>query len=447
MAVSGMEIFKMLPRTNCRDCKSPSCLAFAMKVAGGKAQFDECPHLSEDSRQKLEGLMSPPIKTVQIKKGQREILLGGEKVIFRHDESFYHPTAFSVLIPSGLDEAELAKALREIESLQFERAGEKIFIDAVALDDDGSPPDEWINYAAFIHENSFLPLAVRIKRGGIAQKLLERTGKDGVLFYLDEEAAKEWDQSPPDNPGLYPVTALPASNIESALALGEKFSTRGWKNALIAIKSSSPAGILEALTSIRHGALKGNIRNLGYPALLWPQTQDTDLSNVLAAVTRYGSMVALRTRVPHEILPCLTLRQNVFTDPRRPIQVEAKLYRFGDVNPDSPALVTTNFSLTYFTVAQEIEASRTPAYLLVIDTDGTSVLTAWASDRFGEKDILKGIEKSDLSSMISHRNIIIPGYVATLKEEIEGNSSWKVIVGPREASGIPRMMRSLFKAG
>jgi len=439
---SGMEIFKLLPRTNCRDCGSPSCLAFAMKVAAGKIEFGKCPHLSTESQKKLEELMEPPLRNVIIKRENKTINLGGEKVLFRHDESFYNPTALAILYKGDGSEKDIKRWLDRLEKLTFERAGAILAPDMIAFEDDGDEIGKTALTIQRLFEFSDLPLIIKTGRESLIESLMEKSSFPANVVYLTHNNT---DNILSRLSKKNIIIALPVINIESAGETGKHLLFLGIKNAIFAVEGDSAGDRLDLLTSLRRGALVSRERELGFPTLVWQTGEDDNLPSVCTAIMKYGSIAVVASTDPDIVLPYLTLRHNIFTDPRRPVQVEAKLYRFGDVTDKSPVYVTTNFSLTYFTVAQEIEASRSPSYLLVVDTDGTSVLTAWAADRFNGNTIIKSLQSEKVEDIVSHGEIIIPGYVSTLKEDIEQSSSWKVIVGPREATGIPVFIRRKLK--
>lgn len=435
-----MDIFKLLPKTNCKECKSPSCLAFAMKMAAGRASFEQCPHLSDESRIKLEELMLPPIIQFEIRRGRKTLQMGGEKVIYRHEESFYSPTAVAVEIPTGLFGDELRKKVEKIENLRFERVGQEMSVDFIALEDDGE--ESFADYAGDVFSKTALPLAVKTERPAIVEKILSWNENAGVLICTTVENIKN-NADGFKKPGFIPAAMV--ETVEEAKNAGAVFKEVGIKNALFAVVSSKHFDALKILYRCRLEALAYKKREFGYPALLWDEPSEMRYYNAAAGIMKHASLVVLSDDSPDRVLPLLTLRQNIFTDPRRPIQVEAKVYEIGQVNEHSPVIITTNFSLTYFSVAQEIEAARTPSYLLIIDTDGTSVLTAWSADRFNPKTILEGIEKSGVFEKVKHREIVIPGYVAMLKEELEEASEYRVRVGPREAAGIPEYLRKLSR--
>jgi acetyl-CoA decarbonylase/synthase complex subunit gamma len=199
------------------------------------------------------------------------------------------------------------------------------------------------------------------------------------------------------------------------------------------------------LTQIRRLALKKNNRNLGYPALVVVDNTDPyeEAMEAAAYISKYAGMVLIRGIEQWEALALLTLRQNIYTDPQKPLQIEPKLYHIGQVTEKSPVLVTTNFSLSYYTVLGEVEASKVPSYIISVDTEGMSVLTAWAAEKFTPEKISITIQKFGVEGTVKHKNLIIPGYVAVMSGDLEEQSGWKIIVGPKEAAGIPSFLKNL----
>lgn len=441
-----MQIFKLLPRTNCKECGSPSCLAFAMKAAAGKADYKNCPHITEESLKTLNEMMEPPVKKVVIKREEREIILGNEKVLFRHDETFYNQTALGVEIPPGLGDHCLNSVIRLIEEFNVNRAGQDLYPDIIAASEKGEDYSSSAEYFCHIHEISTFPLLFKFKHPETLKIFTEKISDQSIVIFPDFETDPNGDILKLLSERECPV-ALPCRNLDEVEKTAKIFETNGIQKGIIALAGDNPADMLDILTSMRKGAITDGKRNLGYPTLIWSRDEETEAGDISTAIMKYGSIGIINSTDTSRWLPYLTLRQNIFTDPRRPIQVEAKLYEFGSVNSYSPVLITTNFSLTYFTVAQEIEASRIPAYLLIVDTEGTSVLTAWSSDRFNAGKILDAVEKENLRNMVSHNKLIIPGYVGPLKGDMEEISSWEIVVGPREALDLPKFLRNMEKAG
>ncbi len=439
-----MQIFKLLPRTNCKECGSPSCLAFAMKVAAGKADYKNCPHITEESLKTLNEMMEPPVRKITIKRGEREIILGDEKVLFRHDETFYNQTALAVEIQPGLGENCLNSIIGLIEKYNINRAGQDLHLDIIAASENGEDPSTAVEFFIHIYEVSTYPLLFRFKNSPTLEMFAQKVNHEGIIIFPDFEKEPDKDILKLLSEKCIPV-ALPCRNLEDVEKTAKLFETFKIKNGIIALTECKSSEMLDILTSMRKGAIADGKRCLGYPVIIWSKDEETELGDISTAIMKYGSIGVIKSTDSAQWLPYLTLRQNIFTDPRRPIQVEAKLYEFGSVTPKSPVLITTNFSLTYFTVAQEIEASRIPAYLLIVDTEGTSVLTAWSSDRFNAKKILDAVENLNIKDLVSHNRLIIPGYVGPLKGDLEEISSWNILVGPREAVDLPKFLRNMEK--
>lgn len=387
-------------------------------------------------------MMEPPILEVTLKRGDKKITMGGEKVMFRHDETFYNPNAIGIKINPNLPDNQLFQNISRIESLSFERVGETLSVQMIALEDDGNIPN-FSTLCKKVYLNSSLPLAIITNNNQTLNEIIDWHSLEGLLIITGLENVSAFVGKLKNTEA---VLAIRVSDPDQCRQAGEFYRNRELKNCMFALEQPDPVRRLDTLYQVRSRALVFEDRILSFPVVLIARNGQPDEAYQAAeGVMKYASAVITSVSDPEVIYSLLTLRQNVFTDPRRPIQVESKLYSIGDVTPKSPVLVTTNFSLTYFTVAQEVETSRVPAYLLVVDTDGTSVLTAWSADRFNRKSITETIEKTDLTDIIDHNRIIIPGYVSMLKEEIEENTNFKVIVGPREGSGIPGFLKRLDK--
>lgn len=438
MEFTGLEIYKLLPKTNCRDCNFPSCLSFAMKVAGKKASYELCPHLSSQAKLAFQESAKPKIKPIKIYKGNRSLVIGDEKVLFRHEESFYHPAALAVKVPGGIDIEDFKKRLNFIKNFSLERAGEKFSLDIIALEDS----ENSIEFASVIlKETDFSVIVLRSSMENL-KKYVDLNKDRRLIFaginlsnyckYIDLIKDKE-------------VILALEEEEEKIETLVKNLECNGFENIILScLPSHSLRQKLKFLCGLRDGAVNRRIPWQGYPSFM--EVNFTGISAAAIAgifLIRYASLIILNDLSVEVLLSLLTLRQNIFSDPRRPIQVEPKLYPFGKVSPDSPIIVTTNFSLTYHLVSSEIESSLIPCYLLIIDTEGTSVLTAFASDKFSSEAIIKGADGFKVKNTVNHKTLIIPGYVSILKEDIESESDYKVIAGPKEASAISRFLKEL----
>ncbi len=440
MALTGLQIFKLLPKKNCKECGVPTCLAFAMKLAQKQASLNQCPYVSEEAKEELAAASQPPVKLVKIGK---ELEIGNETVLYRHEETFYHPTGVAVKVKDDMPDAELDEKLDKIAGLTFDRVGRTVSVDLVAV------------------ENSSGDAA---KFAAVAGKAVAKTKKAAVLISASPEALKAAGKTAGDRPLLYisdPSRALDAAAVAKELncplavraegldALAEltpKIREAGVEEIVLDAGTTELRATVEALTSARRLALK-NFRPLGYPTIAFVNSDDPHMQVVEAStcVAKYAGVVVMDGAEKWQVLPVLTTRMDIYTDPQTPAQVEAGLHKVGDPDDNSPVLITTNFSLTYYSVEGEVEASRVPSHILVVDTEGTSVLTAWASDKFNAESIAATIKKAELEGAVKHRKVVLPGYVAVLSGGVEDESGWKVAVGPKEASGIPNYLKNQWK--
>ena len=442
---SGLEIYKLLPRTNCKKCGYPTCLAFAMALASKKVDLATCPDVSEATKATLSQEARPPIATLTFGAEGHRVTCGGETVLFRHEKTFYHPTCLAITIPAQDSLAEVRERCEKIHRLQFDRVGENVSVDAVVLQSSGGQPERFsqsvaeaadsLEFALILHSPDIEEIKAALPFCKDKKPLL--WGAPG----RDEDAWVELAKS----------EALPlvvsGETLEAVSEKAARWETKGVKE-LVLQPGGGTSGMVEQLTAIRRMAILKNERSLGFPVLVSidADTQAERLALATAAICKYASIVVLDDVEPEFILPLITLRFNLYTDPQKPIMMEPGVYEVGVPGPDAPLIVTTNFSLTYFSVKPEVEAARVPARILLTDSDGMSVLTAWAADKFSSTTITKALAQFQLAEKVSHKKIIIPGLVASLSGELEEESGWQVIVGPREASALPKFLRTVWKA-
>ncbi len=444
MALSGLDIFKLLPKTNCKECGHPTCLAFAMALAQKKVSLDECPHASDEAREQLAAAAAPPMQTVTFGAGDAECQVGGETVLFRHEEKFHRPTVLAVTLPDDLDEAALKARCETIRGFAFERIGQPMPVEAVAVT---NPSGDASRFTA-------------------AAEAAGGTGKAVILVTEDAEAAKAALEKVGDATPLLcgattdtadamgaaaaeagcPVVAR-AAEAETLADLTETLKEAGCEQIVLHLDAADPWAELTGLARIRHLALKESFRPLGYPVIAFATEGEPEEQAVRASslACKYAGIVVVDTVEPWALLPILTTRQNIYTDPQRPVQVEPKLHAVGDPDADSPMMFTTNFSLTYYTVEGDVEASRVPSWILCVDTEGTSVLTAYSGDKLSPESVAKAMKDTDVESKVNHKKLIIPGYVAVMSGKLEEASGWEILVGPRESNQIPRFLKEVWK--
>ena len=170
-----------------------------------------------------------------------------------------------------------------------------------------------------------------------------------------------------------------------------------------------------------------------------------DMETLIAGmfVAKYGGISVLSDFTGESLFPLLLERLNIFTDPQRPMTVTEGIYEIGNPDENSPVLVTTNFALTYFIVSGEIEGSKVPSWLLIKDSEGLSVMTAWAAGKFAGDDVGIFVKKSGIMDKVKHTELIIPGYAAAIAGDVEEElPDWTITVGPREAAHIPAFLKA-----
>jgi len=444
MALTGIEIFKLLPKTNCGDCGVPTCLAFAMNLAAGKAELSTCPHVSDEAKEKLSEASAPPILPVTIGVGDRALKVGGETVMFRHEKRFENPTGLAILISDKMDDAEVSARLEKLK-LEYERVGLTLRPDLAALKAESGDAAKFAALASKVKDATDCGIILMSENADVLAAGVKACADKKPLIYaatkdnLDAVAnlAKEND---------CPV-AVKASGLEELAELTEKLTAAGLKNIVIDSASRTVRQALEDQIIIRSAALNKKFRPLGYPTIVLPcEMTDDPMKEALIAsmfIAKYAGIIVLSDFQGESLFPLLVARLNIYTDPQRPLATTEGIYEINNPDENSPLLVTSNFSLTYFIVSGEIENSKVPSYLYVKDTEGLSVMTAWAAGKFSADIIGPAILKSGVTDKIKHQKLIIPGYIAAesggLEEDLAG---WEIMVGPREAAHLTPYLKA-----
>lgn len=444
MALTGIEIYKLLPKTNCGDCGVPTCLAFAMALAAGKTELDKCPHLSEEVRKQLAEASAPPILPVTIGTGDSALKIGGETVMFRHEKRFENPPGIAILVTDKMSDTEIATRLKKVNELVYERVGLTFHADLVAVKSETGDAAK------------FTALVNKVKAG---------TKANIILMSEKIEALAAGTKACADRkPLLYAATkdnfeamvklvketgcplAAKAKNVEELAALTEKLAAAGVKNIVLDSGARSVKQALQDQLIIRSAALNKKYRPLGYPTIVFPceMTKDPMKEALIAAmfIAKYAGIIVLSDLRGESLFPLLVARLNIYTDPQRPMTTKQGIYEINNPNENSPLMVTSNFSLTYSIVSGEIESSKAPCYLFVKDTEGLSVVTSWAAGKFTSESIGAAILKSGITDKIKHRKLIIPGYIADERDAIaEEMPGWEIIVGPKDAADITPFLK------
>jgi len=445
MALTGIEIFKLLPKTNCKECGDPTCLAFAMKLAAGKADLSACPYVSEEAKAKLMEAAAPPILPVTIGVGDRALKIGGETVMFRHEKRFENPPGFALLISDSLDDTEIDRRLKRFNNLQYERIGLILRGNLVAVradSGDGARFEAVVNKVTQNTDGGIILMSD--SPDTLAAGLGVSADRKPLLYAATEENLDKVAELAKEN--SCPV-AVKASSVEKLVELTTKLTNAGVKEMVIDSGSRNLRQAFEDQVIIRSAALAKKFRPLGFPTIVFPaeMTDDPMKEAVIASifVAKYGGIIVLSDFQGESLFPLLVARLNIYTDPQRPLSTKEGIYEIGSPNENSPVLITSNFSLTYFIVSGEIETSRVPSWLLVKDTEGLSVVTAWAAGKFVADAIAPFVKKSGIADKVKHHKLVIPGAAAAesggLEEELPG---WEIQVGPREGSNIPAYLKA-----
>jgi acetyl-CoA decarbonylase/synthase complex subunit gamma len=443
MALSGLDIFKLLPKTNCGDCGVPTCMAFAMKLAQKKTELSECPHASDEAKEVIGAAGTPPMRSIKIGIGANALEIGGETVMFRHEKTFVNQTGIAIELGASSGEEELLAVIRDIESYRVERVGEELAADLFFITCDNASKERFPGTAKLVKENSSKGIVLDCPDRELLKSGLEILKNDRPAIFLSEEPteadidlAKEYGAS----------LILSAATLADMEDRTENARQAGMDDLVLNLHSRNPGGHVQRNTILRRSALRHNYRPFGYP-LFSPVRAEDEFDLLAKAATylcKYDSIIVLPSYDKAMLYTLLTLRQNIYTDPQKPIQVEPKIYAVGEPTPESPVFVTTNFSLTYFIVSGEIENSGLSAHLVVCDCEGQSVLTAWAAGKFNGETIAKFVRNIGLEQQVKTRKIIIPGFVSQISGDLEENlPGWEVIVGSQEASDIPSFVKNV----
>lgn len=446
MGLTGIQIFKLLPKTNCGECGVPTCLAFAMNLASGKAELEKCPYVSEEAKEKLASESAPPIRPLTIGTGEYAVKVGGETVMFRHEKTFVNPPGLAAVVSTNEDDASVQGKMDRFKAAQYDRVGLKLRAELFVVND------------ASGDAGKFTALAKKVSDGTGASLILKSDNVDVLKAAATELKDKK--------PLIYAATAANADalgelakavecplavkgdgTLDSVAALTEKLTGMGLKDLVIDTGSRELKKVFEEQILIRRAALKDKYRPLGFPTIIMANEMANDLmdESLVAAtfIAKYGALICLSDFQAHSLFPLFLDRLNIYTDPQRPMTSEQGIYPINNPDENSPVLVTCNFSLTYFIVSGEIEASRVPSWLCVQDTEGLSVMTAWAAGKFSGESVGSFINKCGIKDKVKHTTLIIPGYAAGISGELEEElGGWTIQIGPREASQIPKLLKA-----
>jgi acetyl-CoA decarbonylase/synthase complex subunit gamma len=444
MTMTALDIFKLLAKKNCGECGVPTCLAFAMMLANKQTELAKCPYVSPEVEQQLESSALPPMSTVSV----GDLRIGGETELFRHEKKFFSQTAYAVIIEDDIANDGIVQRAKTLDTMKYERIGIISGVDLVAVKSKGDAR-RFSEVVKLVQDNSGLPLVLMSNDPQVVEAGLKIVSKAKPLIYAGTadncaafaKLARQY---------VCPL-AIRSDDVDELVSLSEIAKSEGAEDLVLDLNLGVKPlrGALEWLTILRRLSVKKLFRPLGHPVMLnLDNGTDVQTQAILAAIgtLKYASLIIFGDLDAAHLYPLTTLRTNIFTDPQALIQVNPGLYDIGKPDRNSPVIVTSNFSLTYFTVASDIEASKVPARLLVVDTEGLSVMTAFAADKFTPETIAQALEEYKVAEKVDHRKLIIPGMIAMLKMKLEELTGWEIIVGVKDSSALPKYLKELVNS-
>jgi acetyl-CoA decarbonylase/synthase complex subunit gamma len=443
MPLSGIQIYKLLPQTNCKDCGYPTCLAFAMKLGSKQAELSACPHVSEASKTQLAESSAPPMRLITLKGPGTEVKVGNETVMFRHDKTFYNQPGLFYSLTDTEPEAIVQQKASFADGYTVNYVGMELALDGFALESVSDDPGKFEALVGTVRKISGRPLILISRNPEVIAAGLKPLTHECVLICGAD--LSNWKQMAGLAKASNSVLVVCAESLDELADLSEKIRGEGVEDLVLNPGDGGLNTLLARSTQIRRLALKKNFRALGFPIISFPSRfSDPALCKLAAAqsVAKYTGFIVLGQPAAEDIYPLLVLRQNIYSDPQKPIQVQPGLYEINNPKPEDPVLVTTNFSITYFSVANEVEGCGRSCWLVITDSEGMSVLTAWSAGKFDAARIAKMVKECKVGEKVSRKRLVLPGYTAMLSGETEeALPGWEIKVGPREAVDIPAFFR------
>jgi len=456
--LSPIEVYKILPRTNCKECGETNCMAFAAKLVNREATLQECPPLLDpkytEAFNKLWALLKPAVRAVEVGVGEGKVTLGGEYVLYRHEFTYFNPTTIAVDVSDEMPEEEFEARIKVVNEFEYEYIGMKLTLDMVAVRTTSNDP---VKFEAAVRKAAELtdkPLVLCALDPTVMEQGLAAVGDRRPLIYA---ATKDNWKEMADLALMYncPVVASAPLDLNMLKSIARTLWEYGVEDIVLDPGTMPDDGFsktLESFTILRWDAINEEEEYLGFPLLgapivAWAEKAEDPVINewneaVLASalVARFSDMLIVHSVSGWSLLPLVFLRQNLYTDPRKPVSVEAEVKAFGEPDEMSPVLMTTNFALTYYTVASDIESAKVDCYLVVVDSEGISVESAVAGRKITADSIAEAIAEFKVGDMVKHRHLVIPGRAARLSGEIQELTGWTVSVGPLDSSGIAKFI-------
>jgi acetyl-CoA decarbonylase/synthase complex subunit gamma len=443
MALTGIQIYKLLPQTNCKECGFPTCLAFAMKLAAKQVELSACPYVTPEAKTQLAESAAPPIRLVALKSDGYESKAGNEVVLFRHEKTYYNKPGLFIRVYDDQPLDAIKALVTEINTYAVNYVGMDLTVDGFAVASKTGDPNAFTSAVQTVRSISKRPVMLMTRDINVAKAGVKALQGETPLIYGAD--ARNWEAFADLVKETKAALGVIGGTLAETAEITDKIKAKGIEDMVIDPGGRDLGLGLAVGTTIRRLAIKKNFRALGYPVITFPgDVADPGMEAVHAAqaISKYAGFIVLDHFNPATIYPLLVLRQNIYTDPQKPIQVQPGVYEINAPKSESPVLVTTNFSITYFSVANEVEGSGLPAWLLVCDAEGMSVLTAWAAGKFDAERIAKAVKGFNVADKVSRKRVVLPGHVAVLSGELEAElPEWEIRVGPREAVDLPAFMK------
>jgi acetyl-CoA decarbonylase/synthase complex subunit gamma len=444
MALKALDIYKLLPKKNCKECGDPTCLTFAMKLAGGKADVELCPYLSDEAKSVLGATTRPPIRLVKVGVGVRSFRVGEEFVLYRHDKTFYHPPGIVFRVTDTMPAEEIVAATERVRDETFTRVGSDLRFNGMAIENVSGSPEQFAKAVETVEKvEAHLPPVLIAKDPAALKAALVHCGTYRPLLHA--ATAENYR----DLCALAKLHGCPlvirAATLEGLVQLAKDCNAEGVADLVLDPAPATLGDFLRRSTAIRQLAITRAVPDLGYPVYIDAAASGQQEAALALGIVKYASVIVADPLSEGPAKASLTLRQNIYTDPQKPIQMNPGIYRVGTPDKDAPVLMTVNFSLTFFTLQGYLESARIPCFMLIVDTEGLSVLTAVAAGKLSEMLVRDSIKKFGLENEVSHRKLIIPGYASPLSGRIEDATGWKVLVGPRDAAEIGEYLHEEWK--
>ena len=407
MALKALDVYKLLPKKNCKECGDPTCLTFAMKLASGKADVDLCPYLDEEAKSVLGATTRPPIRLVKVGVGERSFAVGEEFVLYRHDKTFYHPPGILFKVSDTWKPEAITSAAVRVRDEFFTRIGTDLRFDGIAIENTSSSPDIFARAVSVVEESADLPLVLMASNIAALNAALIQVGSYQPLIHaatkenFREMCAVAKKHSCP--------LVVKAHGLDNLTALVKNCLLEGTKKLVMDLCPQSPGDFITTSTAVRQLAITRAVPDLGYPVFIEATNPYLQDAKIALGIVKYASVIITPPLSPASAKAALTLRQNIYTDPQKPIQMNPGLYRVGTPGKDAPVLLTVNFSLTFFTLQGYLESTRIPCFMLIVDTEGLSVLTAVAAGKLNETLVRDSIKRFEVENEVSHKTLIIPG--------------------------------------